>query len=124
MKPAEMTIGDVRLSRGDIHLDPNDKAANVDVVILLAGFLIRHTNWTEREVNALTIEEMINVLAMVRSRERAASVPLVSSDNSALGLAETAIPLPNGVPTSSMPSNSDVTLRTFETSMPNGSNAG
>lgn len=124
LKPDELTIGDVRLMKGDIHIDRDDKSANVDVLVLLSGFLIRHTNWTEQEVNALKIDELIEVLAMVRSRERAASVPLASSDRSAPGPGATQTASPHGALTSSMPSNSDVILRTWEPSTPAGTSAG
>lgn len=124
VKPDEMTIGDVRLTKGDIHIDVNDISASVDLLLLLVGFLIRHTNWTEAEVNALKIDELKQVLAMVRSRERAASVPLASKDNSAPSPAETETTSPNGALTSSMPSSSDVIPRTLEPSTPAGTSAG
>jgi len=83
--PDEMTVGDVRLSKGDIHFTKQNGDANVNILVQFAGFLIRHTNWTEQEVNALKVTELAEVGEMVRSRERAASVPLVSSATSAPG---------------------------------------
>lgn len=96
LNPDEMTVGDVRMAKGDMRLDASEPGAVATLVVALAGFMRRHTNWTEQDVNGLKLTELVEVAERVRSQERAASVPLASNGSSAPGPEETPPSSPDG----------------------------
>lgn len=69
--PEKMTVGDARLMKGYMNLDDGAEA-----VALVGEFLIKHTNWTEAEVNRLTMLELRDVLKGLRKAEETRAVPL------------------------------------------------
>lgn len=109
--PTKLTVGDIRLTRGTLTLNPDDPLSVMDFVIAAGDYLIRHSNWDAADVNQLTVDELTTTLTRVREQEREASVPNMNSVNSERGHEVTRTEPPNGSVTSPTPSNSDVTLK-------------
>ncbi len=90
------TVGDMRLAKGDIVAVGDDKESISKAFFGIIGFLQRHTNWTEEEIDGVKLTELAEVMEMLREKEREASVPLANSGSSVLGQEEPQITSPTG----------------------------
>lgn len=109
--PAKLTVGDLRLMKG--YIAANDSS---QTLALMGEFLIKHTDWTEAEVNQLTVGELVEAMGQVRRAEENKAVPLVSNTVSSDGHATVLETSLNGQTTSPTPSNLDATPKMSDAS--------
>lgn len=97
LDPDALTLDDIELLHWDTA--PTDVREMIQFGHLFRQFLIAHTNWSEREVGALTASEIGEVSAQVRKGMGQSAVPLASKPRSKRTRGKRAIPSPTG-PTS------------------------
>ena len=71
VNPAALSIGDMRLMKG--YVDQEDIG---EAIALIGEFLIKHTNWTQRDVNQLQVNEIEEVMLLIRHAEEKQAIPL------------------------------------------------
>lgn len=90
--PNALTLGEVRIISGRFDIEQNP----VEFLLEFAGFLSRHSNLTEAEINALTLRDIQPLIAAAQVKAGEAAVPLASAPPSAHGAELNLITLPSG----------------------------
>lgn len=81
-KPLVIDLATQKLTLGEICLF----APRGFDVLDFRDFIVRRTNWTREEFNAIEPEELEEVAKQIRAKLEEGAVPLVSKPNSAPGL--------------------------------------